>query len=217
MKLHSCIQPTKFLGMQYPPIDHKVQNSWVYNSYQLITCKIPGHTAGNHAAITCHHIRGVLCTHIIPRYGLIFAHMLTYLPNPCALSSKLEYSPVTKIRESKALLIRQCSSCLGEYGLTLWVVSILMYTQELHHFSLSPALHATWSKYNLASNICMSVCPRISNILINNTNCMPMNFQCKHSHNYNDVLFYIFADRLMPAPRGGLIRSTTCAKHLFSL
>ena len=70
--------------------------------------------------------------------------MLTYLPNPHALSkkkmagkdivSKLEYSPVTKIRESKALLVRQCSSHLGEYDLTLWVVSILMYTQELHHF-----------------------------------------------------------------------------------
>ena len=48
--------------------------------------------------------------------------------------SKLEYSPVTKIRESEALLVRQCSFCLGEYGLTLWVVSILMYAQELHHF-----------------------------------------------------------------------------------
>ena len=29
-----------------------------------------------------------------------------------------------------------------------------------------------------------------------------MNFQCKHTHNYNDVLFHIFADCLMPAPRG---------------
>ena len=107
-------------------------------------CKIPGHTAANHVTITCHHIRGVLCTHIIPRYGLTFAHVLTYLPNPPALSknkivgkdivSKVEYSPVTKIRESEALLLRQCSSRLGEYGLTLWVVSILMYAQELHHF-----------------------------------------------------------------------------------
>ena len=39
--------------------------------------------------------------------------------------------------------------------------------------------------------------------LINNTNCMPMNFQCKHSDNYDDVLFHIFADHLMPTPGGG--------------
>ena len=26
-------------------------------------------------------------------------------------------------------------------------------------------------------------------------------FQCKHSHNYNDVLFHVFADCLMPSPR----------------
>ena len=120
------------------------QNSWAYNTHQLKTCEILGYTADNHAVITCHHIRGVLCTHIIPGYGLTFAHMLTYLSNPCALSkekmagkdivSKMEYSPVTKIRDSEALLVRQCSYHLGEYGLTLWVVSILMYAQELHQF-----------------------------------------------------------------------------------
>ena len=27
-------------------------------------------------------------------------------------------------------------------------------------------------------------------------------FQCKHNHNYNDVLFHVFADHLMPSPRG---------------
>ena len=27
-------------------------------------------------------------------------------------------------------------------------------------------------------------------------------FQCKHSHNYNDVLFHVFTDCLMPSPRG---------------
>ena len=96
--------------------------------------EIPGHTAGNHATITCHHVRGVLCTHIIPGYGLTFAHMLTYLLNPRTLSktkmvgkdivSKPEYSPVIKIRETEALLVRQCNFHLGEYGLTLWVVSI---------------------------------------------------------------------------------------------
>ena len=47
--------------------------------------------------------------------------------------SKMAYSPVAKISESETLLVRQCSACLGEYGLTLWVMSILMYAQELHH------------------------------------------------------------------------------------
>ena len=130
-----------------------------------------------------HHMHFVLCTQRVPRYGVTFAHMLTHLPNPCALSkkamagkdvvSKLEFSPVKKIRESESLLVRQCSSHLGEYGLTLWVVSILMYTQELHIVFLCLLCHmpTTWSEYNLPANICTSVCPRISNILINNTNC----------------------------------------------
>ena len=43
---------------------------------------------------------------------------------------------------------------------------------------------------------------------------MPMNFPYKHSHNYDDALFHIFADHLMPAPRGANL-STTCTKHLF--
>ena len=46
---------------------------------------------------------------------------------------KMEYSPVAKISKSEALWVRQCSAHLGEYGLTFWVVSILMYAQELHH------------------------------------------------------------------------------------
>ena len=163
-------------------VDH-TWNSWVYST-QLITCKIPGHTATmqpSHALCTLYSES----TRIWCDYGVTFAQVLTYLPNPRALSkkamvgkdvvSKLEYSPVKKIRESKALLVRQCSSHLWEYGLRLWVVSILMYTQELHSFFLCLLCHpATWSKYNLPANICTSVCPRISNILINNTNCMPM-------------------------------------------
>ena len=40
--------------------------------------------------------------------------------------------------------------------------------------------------------------------------CMPKNFnfflifkfQCKHSHEYSDVLFHVFADHLMPSPSG---------------
>ena len=47
--------------------------------------------------------------------------------------SKMGYSPVAKSSESGTLLVRQCGTCLGKYGLTLWVVSILMYAQEFHH------------------------------------------------------------------------------------
>ena len=46
----------------------------------------------------------------------------------------MEYSLVTKIPESEGLLVRQCTSHLGKFGLTIWVVSILMCEQELHHF-----------------------------------------------------------------------------------
>ena len=70
----------------------------------------------------------------IPKYGVTFLHVLTYLANLRMLSktkmawkdnvSKMEYSPVSKIRESDALLVRQCGVHLGEYGLTLLVVSI---------------------------------------------------------------------------------------------
>ena len=74
---------------------------------------------------------------------MTFLHLLTYLANLHTLSktkmvgkddvSKMEYSPVAKISKSEALLVRQCTAHLGEYGLTLWVVGILMYAQELHH------------------------------------------------------------------------------------
>ena len=83
-----------------------------------------------------------LCTQALPRYGVTFAHMLTYLPNPHALSIKmarqqdiktLEYSQVVKIPESEGLLVCQCSARLGEFGSTLWVASILMYDQEFHN------------------------------------------------------------------------------------
>ena len=87
----------------------------------------------------------VLCTRALPGYGVTFAHVLTYLPNPCALSIKmagqqdvktLEYSQVVKIPESEGMLVHQCSVRLWELGLTLWVVSILMYDQEFHNKKL---------------------------------------------------------------------------------
>ena len=105
----------------------------------------------------------------------------------------LEYSQVVKIPESEGLLVRQCSVRLGEFGLTLWVVSILMYNQEFHNkkmvfFFVS---HATWQP---TRSICVQ--PRI---LIFS---LIFKFHCKHSHKYSDVLFHVFADRLMPSPRG---------------
>ena len=45
----------------------------------------------------------------------------------------LEYSQVVKIPESEGMLVHQCSIRLRELGLTLWVVSILMYDQEFHN------------------------------------------------------------------------------------
>ena len=121
MKLISRIQPTEFLGIQYT---------------QLIMRKIPGHTVCSHVTITCQN-----CTLYskIPGYGVTFVHVLTYLSSLCTLSKMagkeqdhavLQYSGVPKIRESKALLVRYCSKRLEEYGLTLWVVSIVLYVQE---------------------------------------------------------------------------------------
>ena len=81
----------------------------------------------------------VLCTCKLPGYGMTFAHVLTYLANLHAFSKMagkgedcavLKYSGVPKIRESKALLVHNCSKRLEEYGLTLWVVSIVLYIQE---------------------------------------------------------------------------------------
>ena len=43
----------------------------------------------------------------------------------------LQYSGVPKIKESEVLLVQNCSKRLEEYGITLWVVSIVLYIQEL--------------------------------------------------------------------------------------
>ena len=148
MKLLSHVQPMTFLGIQHT---HLITCGIPGHTAQLITCGIPGHTAimqPSHALCTLYSESArIWCD-----YGVTFAHVLTHFPSPHALSkkamvgkdvvSKLEYSPVKKIRESEALLVRQCSSRLGEYSLTLWVVSILMYAQELHSFSLSAVSHA---------------------------------------------------------------------------
>ena len=84
-------------------VDH-TWNSWAYST-QLITYKIPGCTAimqPSHALCTLYSESArIWCD-----YGVTFAHVLTYLPNPGTLSkkvmagkdvvSKLEYSPVNK-------------------------------------------------------------------------------------------------------------------------
>ena len=175
MKLLSCIQPTKFLGVQHTQLitrgisGHTAQlitRGIPGRTAQLITCKIPGRTAimqPSHALCTLYSESAQIWSD----YGVTFAHILTYLPNPHALSkkamtgkdivSKLEYSPVKKIRESEALLVRQCSSHLGEYGLTLWVVSILMYVQELHNFFFFVSCVACLPRGPSTSTICQLI------------------------------------------------------------
>ena len=138
MKLLSCVQPAKFLGVQHT---------------QSIMHEIPGHTA---AVMQPSHVLCTLYSEIARMWHDFCAHadLLTQLM--CALSTikmagldivkTLEYSPVVKIPETKGLLVRQCSARLGEFGLTLWVVSILMYDQEFHHkkcFFLCLS-HAMW-------------------------------------------------------------------------
>ena len=68
---------------------------------------------------------------------MTFAHVLTYLANPSMLSSlaqmagkekegdstRLLYTLVPIVREKEMLLVKECSDRLGEFGLTLWVVS----------------------------------------------------------------------------------------------
>ena len=66
--------------------------------------------------------------YLFPICGMTFAHVLTYLTNPCAHSPNikmagqdiktLEYFQVVKIPESKGLLVHHCSARLGEFGLT---------------------------------------------------------------------------------------------------
>ena len=120
MKLLTCIQPAKFLGIQSPPVGH-VQDSWAY-SWQ-----------------SCNHHMSTLYW-LLPGYCVTFAHVLTYLPTDAALSKMsskeedrhavLQYADVPEIKELEAVLVWNCSKRLEEYGLTLWVVSIVLYVQE---------------------------------------------------------------------------------------
>ena len=68
-------------------------------------------------------------------------YVVTYLPTDTALSKMadkeeeewcavLQYAGVRKIKESEALLVQNCSKRLEEYGITFWVVSIVLYIQE---------------------------------------------------------------------------------------
>ena len=73
----------------------------------------------------------------------------------------LEYSQVVKIPESEGMLVCQCSVRLRELGLTLWVVSILMYDQEFHNkkMFLFFVSHSTWQPARATRSICVR--PRI--------------------------------------------------------
>ena len=92
----------------------------------------------------------VLCTQRLPRYGVTFAHVLTYLPTRTAHSKMvgkeeeqhavLQYSGMPIIKELEALLVWNCSKRLEEYGLILWVVSIVLYIQESQPWDLQKFL-----------------------------------------------------------------------------
>ena len=155
MKLLSHVQPAKF---------------WAYNAHQLIMRAIPWHTAGSHATITSD-------LYFVLKNSQIWCDFCTcadLLSQPMhALSNikmagqdivkTLEYSPVVKIPESEGLLVQQCSARLGEYGLTLWVVSILMYDQEFHHKKLFFPLF--FVSCHMAANIVASRHPNIQSIM----------------------------------------------------
>ena len=71
---------------------------------------------------------------------MTFAHVLTYLPTDVTLSKMggkeegscalLQYSGIPKLRSWEAILVQNCYKRVEEYGLTLWVVSIVLYIQE---------------------------------------------------------------------------------------
>ena len=149
MKLHSYVQPAEFLGLQHT---------------QLITCKIPGHTATivqpSHALCTLYlEIAWIWCD-LCACADLLTQNPTHMHPPNIKMAGQdirtLEYSQVVKIPESEGLLVHHCSARLGEFGLTLWVVSILMCDQEFHNknwcFSLSLSCHVAANK----EHICMT-------------------------------------------------------------
>ena len=86
-------------------------------------------------------------------------------------------------------------------------MSILMYNQEFHHkklFFFFVSLMPRGSQQGTHS-------PKVSNLYDQEYNVvytqnfnffLIFKFQCKHSHNYNDVLFHVFADCQISSPRG---------------
>ena len=87
----------------------------------------------------------------------------------------LEYSQVVKIPKSEGMLVHQCSIRLQELGLTLWVVSILMYDQEFHNkkmFLFFVSLIPCGSQQGQQEHMCMT--KNFNFLLI-------FKFQCKHS------------------------------------
>ena len=115
---------------------YKLQYSWAYNTLSRSCTKFLGIQL---AVMQQSHDRVVLCTQIWHDF-CTHADLLMQ-PMSHTLQDKMKgkdmkimaYSPVMKIPESEGLLVRQCTSHLGEFGLTVWVVTILMYTQEFHH------------------------------------------------------------------------------------
>ena len=118
MKLLSCVQPTQFLGIQHT---------------QLITRKIPGHTAAilqpSHALCTLYlEIAWIWCD-FCARADLLIQppacspHSLS--PSTNMANSKGELlDTLVPIVSEELLLVNECSHHLAPYGLTLWVVSM---------------------------------------------------------------------------------------------
>ena len=123
MKLLSCGQPAKSLGIQCPPVDY-AQNSWVY-SWQ--SCD--HHMSDLYFVLKISWIWCDFCACADLLIQPMHTH-LTLSPS-CNLasskekkSSKLLYTPILIVREKELLLVNECTDRLGPFGSTLWVVSM---------------------------------------------------------------------------------------------
>ena len=129
-------------------------------------------------------------------------------------SSKLLYTPVPIVREKELLLVNECTNRLDQFGLPLWVVSMNQMPKNCDLLNPISTWHAR--QKNVLKCICMlqflDVHGRLEfvydqeyhyctpkNYYLLFSCCMPKNFylQCKHTHEYNDLIFHIFADRFM--------------------
>ena len=144
------------------------RNSWAYNAHQLIMHKIPGCTAGRQS---CNHHMSDLyfvvknsqiwcyfCTHADLLIQSTCAH-LTLSPSTNMASSKekkkLLYTPVPIVREKELLLVNECTDHLGQFGLTLWVVSMNQTAKNCDLLNQISMWHVACYTKNFFKYICM--------------------------------------------------------------